>query len=177
MAVFVALIFIVAAIPLLLLVRAKIKITICRDTRVEITFTLITVELSDFGDGGSKKTPFSIKRRIFKRIISLVERSEVSVEELRLSRGAERDFAPASYTAPYRYHIAISALLAYIKGKAQKLNIDDNAIILVPDRDEHFSLILTLRARLFHVLTNAWGIYRDTKETEKKGRKKKYVGN
>ena len=173
---FAVIIFLVIAFPVLLLFRAKIKLVISEAMRVEITFAIVTVELSDFKGGSSKsKKSFSLYRRIIKRIISIIEKSEVTLHELRLSRGAGLDFSPSSYTAPYRYHIAISALLAYIRGKAQKLIIEDNAVILIPDEDEHFSLILTLRTRLFYVLRNILGILYETRENKK--REKKYVGN
>ena len=177
MTVTVSLLFIISLIFILLSSKADIKIVISKNTRVEITFTLFTLVLSDFDDGGRKKSSFSKKRRIFSSVLSLLEKCELTVEKLRLGRGRGRDFAPTSYTLPYGYHIAISALLAYIRGKSQKLNIDDNAIILIPDEDEEFSLTVSLRTRLFYVLTCAARIRRDTKEIEKKGRKRNYVGN
>ncbi|MBO5907513.1 MAG: hypothetical protein J6Q85_05140 [Clostridia bacterium] len=173
----VTIIFIIALIPIMLLSKSEVKILVSQDTRVEITFTLFSLELSDFGGKGDKKSPFSEKRRIFSRLLSLIEKSDITVKKLRLSRAGGDGFSPLGYTLPYGYHVAISALVAYIRGKAQRLNIDDNAIILIPDGNEPFSLTLLLRARLFYVLTCALGIYRDTKKSEKKRRKENYVGN
>ena len=173
----VTVISIIALIPILLLTRANVKIFVSRDTRVEIAFTLFSLELSDFGEGGTKKSPLSQKRRIFSRILYLAEKSEITVKELRITRPGQEDYSPLGFTLPYGLHAVISALVAYLRKKSQSLNIDDNAIILVPDENEPFSLTLLLRARLFHVLHCALGIYKDTKEIDKKRGKRDYVGN
>ena len=143
----------IASLLIILFTRySKVRFIIYEGLRVEITFTLFTLDLSDFG-GGEKRSraPFSFYRGVVSTVIELIERSEVMLERLAVPRDAESLPERAVYTSPYKYHIVISALIAYIEAKAKKLNIRDNAVILIPDGDEELSLILTVRSRLYQV--------------------------
>ena len=142
-----------ALLTALLIFRVKIRLIIYEGLRVEITFTLFTLELSDFSEGSdkNKRHTLSFYRRIAATIIELIEKSDVELERLKVPKESGVDYSNTEYTSPYRYHIAISALIAYIKGKARKLYIKDNAVTLISDRDEKLSFILSIRSSPFYV--------------------------
>lgn len=149
---------------------AKVKLIIHGKTRVEITFTLFKLELYNFGSKkeGEKGSPLSFYRLLFGRLISLFRKSEVRLERLRVPVGRREDFATSAFTAPYGFHIAISTIIAYLRENSIKLIIDSNAVILSPDTEEHFSLTLSARTRLFYVLRTVLGIMSDQKSTKEK---------
>jgi len=152
--------------------KAKIRFIVYEGLRVEITFTLFTLDLSNFGNRSKKKRrPFSFYRNVLSTIIEFVEGSEVELERLSVPRDESALEGRAEYTSPYRYHIAISALVAYLRGKAKKLNIRDNAVTLIPDGDEKLSLILTVKSRLYHVaraVARIWYHHIKSKRQEKR---------
>jgi hypothetical protein len=145
-----------------------VKLIIHGGTRVEITFTLVKLELYDFGKSkGDKKTSFVFYRKLYSRLSSLFKVSTVKIKQLTVPYLPIEDYAPTSFTTPYRFHIAISAFIAYLNKNSQKLTIDDNAVILSPDENAEFSLILTARTRLYHIIRTVLGIIADKKQTEK----------
>ncbi|MBQ8528218.1 MAG: hypothetical protein IJ459_00625 [Clostridia bacterium] len=168
------------SLPLILLILltryTKVRFIVFEGLRVEITFTLFTLDLTDFGSSKKKKRrPFSFYRDLISTIADFVEQSEVVLERLAVPRSPREPADRVAYTSPYRYHIAISSLIAYIEAKAKKLNVRDNAVILIPDGDEELSLILTVKSRLYQVARYAakiWYLHIKSKKQEER----KYVG-
>ncbi len=129
--------------------------------RVELHFTLSAIHLEKTivgkTDSDSKRTKkkkrrsASYYRAVFRRINELFEVAEVEINKLSVPSEDREDFDSRTMTRPWRYHTAISALLAYLRTKSEKLTVDDNAIILNPDTDR-FSIDMTVKVRLYHLV-------------------------
>ena len=153
---------------LALFLNTKVKFIIYEGVRVEITFTLITLMLSDFNDGSKqdKKLSFSLYKSIFTTIIDLLEQSEVELQRLAIPHG--QSSGNGEYTSTYKYHIGISTFIAYLEAKSKKLYIHDNAVILIPDGDERLSLIFTVKSRLFYVIRAIIALWHSQRKSRKR---------
>lgn len=144
--------------------------------RVELHFTLSairferTVAKSDTPEEKKKKgrTPPSYYREVVHRLTELFEVAELEIRRLFLPVGEGADLYGRRVTAPWRYHTAVSALIAYLDAKSEKLTIHDNAIILNPD-DGRFSLDVTIKVRLFYILRTYLALRREKERLKRKG--------
>lgn len=162
---------------LLALLPMKTRITFIAkgEFRVIITAALLKVELYNFSDGGGEGS-FALARRIFARILRLAGHSTLTVEELKVPKIGASELTPSAYILPYCYHAVISATIAYLRSNTEKLNIRDNAIILIPDGEGGFSLLLSARVGFFFVLCTVLQIIRDQR-SQKRKEVKKNVGD
>lgn len=133
---------------------AVIKIKRTEVLTIEMHSTLLAVILTQKNYDNDKQQQSSgiEKLRLIRRILShLLPRAEVIVNKVRLSN-EKQYFNKSTFTRPYRYHIAISTLVAYLGVKAQKLTINDNAIALLSDEKTSIEFDIELRVMLCYPL-------------------------
>ena len=155
--------------------RSKITFIFKGEARLEITVAAIRLELYDLkgGKGGNQSAQI---RKIFARITELLRHSTLTVEELKIPKYGEELFSPFGFLFPYGYHAAVGAIVAYLRSNTEKLNIRDNAIILIPDYGEGFSLRLSAHSSVFFILRAVLLILFDKRAISRK-EVKKNVGN
>ena len=176
MALFLTLFNIAALIFLLGISRVRARLLVSnKDARVEITFTLFILELYNFKDNSGGGPGIRFYRRLLSHLSELFERSEVRIGTIGIPKASGGEFSRREFLDPYRYNIAVSAAIAYLAGKSQKLIIDDNAIILIPDNHNGISFDIRIRTQLFYLAKILIAIYFDAKSARKES--KKYVGN
>ncbi|MBQ2877104.1 MAG: hypothetical protein IJE25_08850 [Clostridia bacterium] len=146
---------------------ARLTLTVREETELEITLAVFKLTLYNFSEGGGKVEK-GFLLRLKDRILRLLSRCDVSLEELRIPSARLAPYSPESFIAPYLYHLTICSAIAYLRSISQKLIIGDNAVVLIPDSGSGFSLRLSARARVLHVLFALVGILLDKKATEEK---------
>ena len=160
----------------LLISYSDVVLTLERKTRLEITFAFIKLELYNFGSG--KKTvkhPPSFYKSLLKRVNRLFERCVVYLNKLWIPSKETDAECVSAFTSQICCNIAISAFLAYIQSKVQRLYIEENAIIFTKEKTNP-TLILTARGRLFYIVITMLLILLDLNKA-KRNESKKYVGN
>ena len=105
--------------------------------------------------------------KIITGIISHIKNCRVEVKEIRLPF-KEAEFTTLSLIKPYGYQGVVYAILAYVKTKAQRLIISDNAVISSPDISE-LQFHITFKLRLFQLIYALLTIKRGI-EKEKRAR-------
>jgi len=154
---------------------SKITLIYKKEPRIEITVALLKIELYSFSDskGG---TSAALITRIISKIVKMLGFSKLTLEELCIPLvKAERPSIPNIFLK-YGYRGAIASFIAYLNAVSEKLNIRDNAVILVPDSEEGFSLRLSARVPIFYVVRTVLNILADKRSIEKE-KEKRNVGN
>lgn len=141
--------------------RVYIKIKKEKRWRVELHFTLwafhIEKVLASENKKGKKnkrnKKKHSVHyyREVASRISEVLTYSDVKINKLHVPKNEREEYERQNYTGQYGYHGLISAFLAFIKSRSRQLDINDNAIILIPD-GEKLSLDMTVSVRLFRII-------------------------
>ncbi len=161
--------FIILIVIALIPSHSKITLIIKKGLRLEITFALFKLELYDFSDGkGGRRASSALYRRFLSRIWEFLGKCDLTLEELHIPRGSVDPFSTAAFISPYGYHIAISTVIAYLRSNTEKLNIRDNAVILIPDDKGGFSLRLSARTRMIYAIRAVLFILSDKRDTEGK---------
>ncbi len=147
--------------------------------RIEMHLPLLALYL--YGDKDKKKKKKKetdkLSTRAYIRIIAgtlrRVRRCEVAVKKITLPCKAD-SFGTMTLVKPFGYQGLIYAIIAYLKTKAHKLILEDNAITSSPDITEaqyYFTVKLRLYELIYAVLTFRRGVYE-----EKRARRIRYVG-
>ena len=129
--------------------KTYVKIIKNDTLHVEIHFTIIALcftkrKEEKEKDGNNRRENKKNYIRIFSKILEIVDHCEIEVNSLLIPQN-EKTFSVSTTTAPYRYHALLSALIAYIATKAQKLTICDNAIRLIYDDSASLQFNITLK--------------------------------
>ena len=150
----------------LLISYSKVRLVFHRKTRLEITVAFLKLELYNFEKSGGKRPSFSFYRHLLKRLQKLFSVSRVVIEELDFPISIQKD--EARYTSPYRYHTAVSALIAYIGSHSHSLDIIDDAVNVYQsdNKGDTVKLKLTARTRLFYILKTVYFIVHDKRKSE-----------
>ena len=149
----------------LLPTQSKITLSVKNGARLEFTVALLKIELYNFSEGGGSAT-FAFYQKLISRIAELISHSSVTLEELRIPMLTKASNTPTAFIIPYLYHAAISSSLVYLKSKAEKLTVRENAISV--SKEGGVSLRISARVRIFYVLRTILQIAADKKATDKK---------
>ena len=142
---------------ILLLLAEKMRIGVRYNSRmgVKLAFTLLNITYiydPKKHKRRRKRSGYSSAYPIIKRLLDVLGSATLRVQRLAIAYSTSDNEEHVEYYRKYRYHAAISAALAYLREKSQKLIIYDNAIILIPDGNVKFDIHVTLTLKLFHVL-------------------------
>ena len=111
--------------------------------------------------------------RIITGIVDRISGAEISVKAIVLPIKAE-DFNKSSILRPLRQQALLYTLIAYLRTKAEKLTLEDNAIILSPDV-KVLHCYVTFKIRLYQLiyglLSVRHAIYEEKKRTKGEGRR------
>lgn len=142
---------------ILLLLTEKMRIDVRYNSRmgVKLAFTLLNITYTydpKEHKRRRKRNGYSSAYPIIRRLLDVLGATTLRVQRLAIAYSDADGEEHVGYYKKYCYHAAISAALAYLREKSQKLIIYDNAIILIPDGDVKFDIHVTLTLKLFHVL-------------------------
>lgn len=151
---------------------SEIKFTLNGSARLEFTVAFLKIELYDFG-GGKNKSSITFYKKLAKRITELLSHSAVKIEDLKISIPKQNNYTNSHFIIPYLYHAAISALIAYLKSKSEKLSVRENAVCISSENEDGISLGISLRAELFYVLRAIVQILADQRADAKTADKKR----
>lgn len=159
--------------------RVLVRIIKEERLRIEIHLPLLALYLYGKKDKKEKrkKETDKLSTRAYIRIIAgtlrRVRKCEVVVKKITLPCKVD-SFSTMTLVKPFGYQGLIYAVIAYLKTKAHKLMLEDNAIISSPDVTEA-QYYVTVKLRLFEliyaILTFRRGVYE-----EKRARRIRYVG-
>lgn len=131
---------------------------------VEIHFPLIALILTTRKKGDKDKRSLSYKtyRRLFSDIARFSERSEIIIRNVGVGN-SNADFNQNTTLRPYRIHSLISAAIAYLSERAQKLTLEGGALDYMPD---NIGFTLDISAKT-SIINAAFGILRVTRTISK----------
>jgi len=163
---------------ILLIITQKVEIKIIKDENFSIEFHFIFLALClrkrDTDRGGSASLRFY--SRLFKRVSEIALVSDITVNSVTLSQ-SNNEITKAAFTKPFRYSTLISALIAHLSSASRRLDMADNAFVLVPDGDTPLGFSFTIKTRLFHIIRTLIPILSDYLKTKKRKKEKENVGN
>lgn len=129
-----------------------IKIIKDRVFTVEFHFIFFAIVLTERKRRKNGRHLPSFYIDVFKRISQIAPLCEIEINELSIKREIP-EFERKAFTMPYRYHTAISAALAYLGEKAQKLTVNENKVVLSSQENPQTKFNITIRIMLFHLLS------------------------
>ena len=142
---------------LALLLTAKLTLRFIKDRNLCIEAKFLFINISN--DIISKKNNNAtgrkkIGRRVASAVLRHAKKFEITLHSITLPSPTIRD--PSNLTQVIQHKIYISALIAYIESKVQRLIIEDDAFILSSDKDSfHFDISIKCRLyQLFPAITN-----------------------
>ena len=146
--------------------------------RIEIHLPLLALYLgSNKEKKKTKKETDKLSARAYIRVIagtlSRVKDCEVNVKHITLPCKTDK-FDAMTLVRPFVYQGLVYAVAAYLKTKAQKLLLSDNAIISSPDITE-IQYYVTVKLKLFNLIYALFTVRRGLYE-EKRARRLNYVG-
>ena len=158
-----------------------IRITSAEELILELHLPILAIQIQkDQGDENNKrknrKTRLSIPAHI--RIISAtlekiktgrveITRIAIPIDIAKISKG--------SFFQPIGYQYAIYSVIAYLNSKTDRINIEDNAIILSPDIDKA-QFYLTVKPKMYELISAiVTYVYRFKIEKKRAKKEDKYV--
>ena len=167
---------ILVLIPLIITQRVEIRIIKDANFSIEFHFIFLALCLKKRDTKRSGSASLRFYSLLFKRISEIAAVSDIKVNSITLSAG-DTELSKTAFTKPFRYSTLASALIAHLSSLSRRLDISDNAFILVPDREEPIGFSLTLKTRLFHIIRSLIPILSDYLKTKKRKKEKENVGN
>ena len=182
------LIGIILSFLLFFILTRKIWVRVIKDTNLRVQFHLPLLALHLKSESKKNQSPESAKQekkkdprlsarayiRIVAGTLARIEDCEVVVKRVILPCKTE-NFGSMTLVNPFAYQGLIYAVIAYLKTKAKRLRLEDNAIISSPDVTET-QFYLTVKLRLFQLIYALLTFRRGMKEEKIKARGNKYVG-
>lgn len=165
-------------ISILLIITQRVEIRIIKNENFSIEFHFIFLAFclikrdKERSGGASLRFYF----RLFMRISEIALVSDITVNSVTLS-GGDNEVTKTTFTKPFRYTTLISALIAHLSSASRRLDMADNAFILVPDEKTPLGFSITIRTRLFHIIRTLIPILSDYIKTKKRKKEKENVGN
>lgn len=162
----------ITVVVLFILTRISVVKIIKSDVvTIEIHLTFLAIIfVQDKKDQPSNSFDSKIIFSVRKALINILPNADITLHKIRVSDNP-RNFGKSTFTRPYRYHIAISTLIAYLGIKAQKIKMNTDAITFIPDSDRYIEFFITLRIMLFHLLFElirlSYAIRKKTKGTKR----------
>jgi len=138
-----------------------------------VLFSLILTERE--GEKGQTKLKFRFYSSLAKRILRLSEKSCINVKRIYPAK-LNSLLSPEKIVKPYFYNALISGLLAYFFGKSKRITMEDNALVLIPDKNDGSIVDIRVSSELYNILTALALILFDFQKYKRKG-KRKNVGN
>lgn len=103
---------------------------------VEIHFQLLALILTKEEKSANEKRRYTFRtyRRLFRDILIISERSEIYIKNFGVGKSDE-EFDQNTTLRPYRIHSVVSAAIAYLSLRAQKLTLEADALDFIPNKD------------------------------------------
>ena len=152
-----------------------VKIIKDEQFKVEIHLPIFAVHLvkkDDQGDDTDKKDNpmFFGYIRIITGAVSRLKQAIIEIDKIKLPIN-NKDFEKASILKPMRQSAYVYAFVAYMRTKAKKLILSDNAITLSPDVNA-LQCYVTVKLRLYQLIYALISIMHSIYEEKSKRRKK-----
>ncbi len=167
----------------LFILTRTVWVRVIKEERLRIEFhlpllalLLISEEKNNKKKKDSKETDKLSVRAYIRAVagtLARVKKCEVVIKRVVLPCKIEK-FSGFSLVKPFGYQGLIYSIIAYLKTKAQRLTLEDNAIISSPDiRNTQF--YVTVKLSLFNLIFGLLALRRGIYE-EKRARRIRYVG-
>lgn len=158
--------FIILAL-IFILIKVKIDIFYDGSARAEITASVFKIELSGFSKAkGKSSLPPTV---IYNELTELISKSSVCIRELKASSPFSAH-SPEDIIFLGGYNSLASLIIAYLSSNAEKLTIEDGALVFSNSLTPEVSARITVRVRMFYILRAMLHIVR-AKFSAKKGLK------
>ena len=160
---------------ILFILTRIIWINIVKDDgfRMELHLPIIAIHFSKSKSKGAnikklrKKLTTLQYRKIAEKLSSLVEKSEIIIKRIEFPEKTG-EITNATFVRPYRYQGVFFALYAYLKTKAEKITLCNNAIALSSDGSA-IRYNFTVKLRLYQLIFTALSVlFGEMKEKLKK---------
>lgn len=145
--------------------------------KVEIHLPIFAMHIVHKSDDGDKRKKSKDKNekisylgyfRIISGVVARIKNARIIVKKIILPIES-RDFDKSAIMRPLRQHALICAFIAYLRTKAEKIILEDNAITLSPDIDV-LHCYVTVKLRLYELIHGLLSVRHSIYEEKKRAR-------
>lgn len=137
----------------LLIISAKTKINIKKDEGFELRINLLffSKHFTNLFQRNGERLPIGFYRQVIKRLLRLLEKSDITVNSLVLPKTDEA-FSASTTVKPYGYYSVICSIIALLSERAKSLTVKDGSLILIQDECPKLKFDLTVSTRLYNII-------------------------